>query len=130
MRRHDRPTDPLAYALLILLALAVAGMLTADWRLVLYPTLLAVGVLLAMSRPVRDRRLAVALPTVLTILLLAGYGALDALSVSDPEVTGLVLGLAPTTALYFFGITPVILLVALAYAATFTEPEEQERTVA
>ncbi|MBB4929588.1 hypothetical protein F4561_000408 [Lipingzhangella halophila] len=125
---RQRPSDLLIYALLLLVTLAVLGMLLADWRLVLYPTLLSAGVLIALSRPGRSHRLAVALPAGVTVLLLAGYGALDALSVSDPQVSGLVFGFAPTTALYLFGIAPVLLLVGLAYACTFTT-DDTEGTV-
>ncbi|RNL80592.1 hypothetical protein [Halostreptopolyspora alba] len=125
---RQRPSDLLIYALLLLVTTATVGMLLADWRLVLYPTLLAAGVLVALSRPARDRRIAVALPAGVSVLLLACYGALDAMSVSDPRATGLVFGFAPTTALYLFGIAPVLLLVGLAYALTFST-DDTEGTV-
>ncbi len=110
----------------------IVGMLIASWRMILYPFLLVVGIgiLFGLTRAVQRNRGVLLLPIGLVALLVALYGWLDSMSVADPAGEGLVLGFAPTTALYFFGITPVILLTGLAFALTFSQdaPELEEDT--
>ena len=120
----------LIYAMLGLIVLIIVGMLIASWRMVLYPFLLVVGIsiLFGLTRAVQRNRSVLLLPIGLVILLVALYGWLDSMSVADPDGEGIVLGFAPTTALYFFGVMPAFLLVGLAFALTFSQdaPELEE----
>lgn len=116
-------SNKLMYALLGLVILLTIGMLVGSWRMVLYPFLPIAGICITygLLRNVRSNRMMLLLPISLVALLTVLYIWLDAMSVADPDGEGLVLGFAPTTALYFFGITPVTLLVGLAFALTFSE---------
>lgn len=120
----------LIYAMLGLVVLIIVGMLIASWRMVLYPFLLIVGIsiLFGLTRAVQRNRSVLLLPIGVVVLLVALYGWLDSMSVADPDGEGIVLGLAPTTALYFFGIMPAFLLVGLAFSLTFSQdaPELEE----
>lgn len=110
--RHD---DRYAIALLALACVALAGMLLSTWELVLYPTLVACGVLLAIALRGRGP-VAVLLPVGVTALLLASYGVLHAMGLGAPSGAGLLLGWDPMTAVYLFLLGPVFLLVGLLYA--------------
>jgi hypothetical protein len=112
MRRNE--TDRLAWGLLALSVLAVAGMLLGSWELVLYPSLVLFGVLLAMSL-VGQGRVALGIPVGVTVLLLVLFGALHAMGIASPDGTGSVLGWDPMTALYLFVVGPAFVLVALLY---------------
>jgi len=115
-------SNRLIYAMLGLLVLVIIGMLVGSWRIVLYPFLLIVGISISfgLTRALRSNQGVLLIPVGVVALLLALYGSLDLMSVADPAGEGMVFGFAPTTALYFFGITPVILLVGLAFALTFS----------
>jgi hypothetical protein len=116
-------SNKLMYALLGLVVLSTIGMLFGSWRVVLYPFFPVAGICMVfgLMREVRSNRKMLLLPAGLVALLAALYVWLDAMSVADPDGEGLVLGFAPTTALYFFGITPAVILVGLAFALTFSE---------
>lgn len=114
MRRND--TDRLALALLALACAAIAGMLSGTWQLVLYPSLLIVGVLLAMALVHRRGAVAVGLPVGVGALLLVLFVVLHVLGVDSPSGAGSFLGWDPMTALYLFGVGPAFLLVGLLYA--------------
>jgi 4-amino-4-deoxy-L-arabinose transferase-like glycosyltransferase len=122
-------TNRLASVVLVLGVLTIAGMVTATWQLVLYPTLLIVGALLAIS-VTRNGRTALGIPVGVTVLLVALFGILHAMGVASPSGRGTVLGWDPMTALYLFVVGPAFLLVDLLYALTdrtATTPEENLR---
>jgi hypothetical protein len=110
-------TDRLALVLLVLGVLTLAGMVAGMWQLVLYPTLLIVGALLAIS-VTRNGRTPLGIPAGVTVLLLALFGILHAMGVAAPSGRGTVLGWDPMTALYLFVVGPAFLLVGLLYALT------------
>lgn len=110
--------DGLMWALLALFGLAALGMLLGSWELVLYPGLLAIGALIAISPVLKGRRTAVTVPLGVTALLLALFGALHLMGVDDPSGTGSFLGWDPMTALYLFGVGAAFVLVSLLYALT------------
>lgn len=116
MRRNH--TDRLAVTLLVLGCAAVAGMLLDTWELVLYPSLVMMGVLLAMALTRSTRRVAVGVPVGMVTLLVVLYAILHAMGVDSPSGTGSWLGWDPMTALYLFGLGPAFLLVGLLYALT------------
>lgn len=106
-------SDRLAVLLLVAVSAAVVGMLLGSWQLVLYPTLLLVGVLLAFALLSRAGGLMV--PVTVTLALVALFGALHAMGWAAPSGEGLVLGWDPSTALYLFVIGPVFVLVSLLF---------------
>lgn len=114
-----RSTDRLVTALLVLVAIMLIGMLTASWRVVLYPYLIVIGIIILLG--VGDRRgkdsvllgFGIAVP----IIYIALYVWLEAVMAADPgSSSNLVLGLVPSTAVYFFAIWPFGLIVAACYA--------------
>lgn len=113
-----RSTDRLVTLLLVLVAIMLVGMLTASWRVVLYPYLVVIGVIILLgvgSRRGNDKVLlgfGIAVP----IVYIALYIWLEAVMAADPGASNdLVLGLVPSTAVYFFAIWPAGLVVAAAY---------------
>lgn len=108
-------TDRLVLALLVLVVLTLAGMLTGSWQLVLYPTLLAVGALLAVA-VTRNGRVPLGIPVGTTAMLVVLFGALHTMGIAAPRGEGTVLGWDPMTALYLFVVGPAFLLVGLLYA--------------
>ncbi len=114
MRKNDN--DRPAVALLALGCVVLAGMLLGTWELVLYPSLLIIGVLLAMALIRRRSAVKIGVPVGVVVLLLALYATLHAMGIDSPSGTGTFLGWDPMTALYLFGIGPAVLLVGLLYA--------------
>jgi hypothetical protein len=112
----NRNGDPLAVGVLVLVTTALVGMVVGRWEVVLYPSLLLVGVLLGMALPglAMSVRLGVAVGT--TALLLVLFAVLHAMGIADPSGEGLVLGMDPMTILYLFGVGAAFLLVNLLFA--------------
>lgn len=113
MRRDDRRTP--AWVLLGLAVLTMFGMLLGSWQLVLYPSLLIVGVLLAMSMAAKGQ-LRYGIPVFVTVLLVGLFALLHAMGVDDPSGEGSFLGWDPMTAIYLFVVGPAFLLVGLLFA--------------
>lgn len=107
--------DRLALGLLVLGALALAGMLLGTWQLVLYPSLLFMGVLLALALGGRTAGIAVGLPAGVTALLVVLFAVLHGMGIAAPPGSGSVLGWDPMTALYLFGVGPAFVLVGLLF---------------
>lgn len=127
MRRDDN--DRSAMALLTLGCVVLAGMLLDTWELVLYPSLLVIGVLLAMASVRRQGAVRVGLPVGVVALLVVLYATLHVMGIDSPSGTGTFLGWDPMTALYLFGVGPAVLLVGLLYALT-DRPDATEEEVA
>ncbi len=114
-----RSTDRLVTALLVLVTIMLVGMLTASWRVVLYPYLIALGVIILLGVGARRGRDAVLLGfgIAVPIVYIALYIWLEVVMAGDPGSSEtLVLGLVPSTAVYFFAIWPFGLVVAACYA--------------
>lgn len=114
-----RSTDRLVTLLLVLVCIMIAGMLTTSWRVVLYPYLVVIGVMILLGVGTRRGRDSVLAWFGIGIPL--GYVALYlwlevAMRGSPGESSNLVLGLVPTTAIYVFAIWPFGLVVAALYA--------------
>ncbi|MDN5896467.1 MAG: hypothetical protein L0H93_20910 [Nocardioides sp.] len=114
-----RSTDRLVMLLLVLTCIMLAGMLTASWRVVLYPYLVVIGVIILLGVGTRRSRDSVLMW--MGIGVPVGYIALYlwlevAMQGAGGESSDLVFGLVPTTAIYFFAIWPFGLLVAGLYA--------------
>lgn len=112
-------TDGLVTLMLVLVSIMLVGMLTASWRVVLYPYLVVVGVviLLGLGKRRHHDRVLMGLGVGVTLAYLALYLWLDV--AMTPELgssTNLIGGLVPTTAIYFLAIWPFGLVVAALYA--------------
>jgi len=114
-----RSTDRLVTLLLVLVTIMLVGMLTASWRVVLYPYLIVLGVIILLgvgSRRGKDPVLmcfGIAVPIVYVLL----YVWLDVVMAgTSAEGSELVFGLVPSTAIYFLAIWPTGLVVAAGYA--------------
>ncbi len=126
---HKNDNDGPAVALLVLGCVVLAGMLLGTWELVLYPSLLIIGVLLAMALIRRRSAVKIGVPVGVVVLLLALYATLHAMGIDSPSGTGSFLGWDPMTAFYLFGVGPAFLLVGLLYAL-LDRPDPTEEDVA
>jgi hypothetical protein len=120
-------SDRLAVGLLGLGIVVVGGMLLGSWQLVLYPTVLMIGVLLAMALVRRPGRVRVPIAVVATFLAL--FGILHSMGLANPSGRGSVLGWDPMTALYLFVVGPATVLVGLLYAYYGDSDEVVEETL-
>ncbi|WP_277455290.1 hypothetical protein [Janibacter sp. DB-40] len=114
-----RSTDRLVTLLLVLVTIMLVGMLTASWRVVLYPYLIVIGVIILLGVGSRRGKDAVLLAygIAVPIIYIALYVWLEAAMADDPGSSrDLVLGLVPATAVYFLAIWPFGLIVAACYA--------------
>ena len=112
-------TDRLVTLLLVLVSIMLVGMLTASWRVVLYPYLVVIGIviLLGVGRRRHHDRVLMGLGVGVTLVYLALYLWLDMTMGSELGAsTDLIAGVVPTTAIYFFAIWPFGLVVAALYA--------------
>lgn len=116
-----RDDDHLAVAVLVLGGAALAGMLLATWQLVLYPSLLLMGVLLALALSGRPRAVRAGVAVGVTALLVALFAVLHLMGIAAPSGSGSFLGWDPMTALYLFVVGPAFVLVGLLYALTDRE---------
>lgn len=112
-------TDRLVNLLLLLVTVMLIGMLTGSWRIVLYPYLVVVGVILLLgvgSARARDPiylRFAICV----TAIYFGLYIWLDFVIDADVSAnTPLIGGVIPSTAIYFYLIWPMGLIVAVMYA--------------
>jgi hypothetical protein len=114
-----RSTNRLVTMLLLLVCVMIVGMLTSSWRVVLYPYLAMIGVVILLgigTRIKEDYRFA-ALGVGVSVAYVVLYLWLDVVAGSDPGAsTNLIGGLVPSTAIYFFVIWPFGLFVALLYS--------------
>lgn len=111
--------DRLVAGVLGLTVLMLIGMIASSWRLVLYPYLIIVGImiLLGIGRKKSLKRLGLFWASAVTIIYIAVYIWLDIVFTNrDTTDLSLIGGLAPSTAIYFFVIWPLGLLVALLYS--------------
>lgn len=112
-------TDRLVILMLALVSIMLVGMLTTSWRVVLYPYLVVVGVviLLGVGQRRHHDRVLLGLGAGVTLVYLALYLWFDV--AMDSELgsnTDLIGGVVPSTAIYFFAIWPFGLVVAALYA--------------
>lgn len=116
-------SDRLAVLLLAATTAAVAGMLLGSWQLVLYPTLVVVGTLLAFALVRRAGGLVV--PVAVTLALVTLFGVLHVMGLADPSGEGLLLGWDPMTGIYLFVVGPVFVLVGLLYVFYGGDPADR-----
>ncbi|HET6563740.1 MAG TPA: hypothetical protein VFG72_17860 [Marmoricola sp.] len=112
-------TDRLVTLLLVLVSIMLVGMLTTSWRVVLYPYLVVIGVmiLLGVGKRRDHDKVLMGLGVGVTLVYFALYIWLDIAMIPDlGSSTDLVAGVVPTTAIYFFAIWPFGLVVAGLYA--------------
>lgn len=112
-------TNRLVILLLVLVSIMIIGMVTSSWRVVLYPYLMVIGVVILLgvgTRRNRDRVL-MGLGVGVALVYIALYVWLDLTMAPDlGSSTDLVGGVVPTTAIYFFVIWPFGLVIAALYA--------------
>lgn len=131
-----RSTDRLVTLLLVLTCTMIVGMLTASWRVVLYPYLIVIGVVILLGIGTRRSRdsllmwMGIGVPLCYFVL----YIWLDVvMQGAEGASSDLILGLVPTTAIYFFAIWPFGLVVGGLYALfhhrilTDDESDDEER---
>lgn len=114
-----RSTDRLVTVLLVLVTIMLVGMLTASWQVVLYPYLVVVGVIILLGVGARRGTDSVLMwfGIAVPVVYIALYVWLEVVMAGQPEEgSDLVLGLVPSTAIYFLAIWPVGLVVAACYA--------------
>lgn len=111
--------DRLVASVFALSVLMFVGMVASSWRMILYPYLVMVGViiLLGVGRKAAVRKLGVYCALGVGIIYVLVHVWLDVVfSNRDTAELHLVGGLEPSTAIYFFVIWPLGLLVALLYS--------------
>jgi hypothetical protein len=114
--------DKLIYTLLFLVSLTLIGMITASWRIILYPYLIVIGIaiLLGMLKNVKKNPRKIWIPISVSAIYIILYAWLDIMTIGSP--TGgdtYILGLTPSMALYVLGIWPFANVICLLYAWTF-----------
>ncbi|HZK55367.1 MAG TPA: hypothetical protein VFC84_14380 [Desulfosporosinus sp.] len=122
--------NKLMYIMLGLVVLMILGMLTASWRIILYPYLFVCGisVLIGMIKVIRSNHNLILIPVGLTAVYLFLFIWLDLIT-RDSKVFGgdsanFVFGLVPSTAIVLLGIWPISILAPLLYAWTFSKDSE------
>ena len=114
-----RSTNRLVTALLILVCLMIVGMLTGSWRVVLYPYLAAIGIIILLGIGTRraDNPAFLALGAGVSTVYFALFIWLDVVMGAGLDSnTGLIGGVVPSAAIYFFAIWPFGMIVALLYS--------------
>lgn len=114
-----RSTNRLVTALLVLVILMLVGMLTGSWRVVLYPYLAVIGIIILLGVGSRraDSPIYLALGAGVSAVYFALFIWLDV--VMGPGIdadTALIGGVVPSTAIYFFAIWPFGMVVAVLYS--------------
>ena len=114
-----RSTNRLVTALLILVCLMIVGMLTGSWRVVLYPYLAAIGIIILLGIGTRraDNPAFLALGAGVSAVYFALFIWLDVVMGAGLDSnTGLIGGVVPSAAIYFFAIWPFGMIVAFLYS--------------
>ncbi|MET3576317.1 hypothetical protein ACFFIY_00745 [Bhargavaea ullalensis] len=126
-------SDRIMYLFSGLIVLSLLGMFMQSWRLILYPYLLVIGIVitLGMWKAVKKSRAKLWVPGLVAGGYLALFISLDVITRSDPAGgSGYILGMTPSLALYLLGILPLAVIASLLYALLFdgsdTEALKQE----
>lgn len=120
------------YAFAVLLLLVIIGMLTGSFRLVIYPYMLIVGLLLlgGLTKKLNVNKKLIWIPTVITVLFLLLQLCLDLVTLHSPIGNGkLIFGITTSTAIYYLGIWLVCASISLIYSRTFNLPEEKQSVI-
>lgn len=118
-------SDRMIYLFLVLIIASLVGMVTDSWRLILYPYLIVVGlmVLFGLWKPIkRYASKKSVLAYLISLVYLIMFISLDVMtrdSLSGGE--NLIFGLTPSMALYMTVIFPAGSIVCLLYALTFQD---------
>lgn len=117
--------DEMIYLFLGLISLSLIGMLFESWRIILYPYLLVVGlmVLFGLWKPIkRYASKKKYIPSIVAFVYLLLFLLLDIMTRhSFSGGVGYIFGLTPSMALYMFTILPGGTIVCLLYALTFKD---------
>lgn len=117
--------DRMIYILLALCSLTLVGMLIGSWRLILYPYLIIIGlmILIGLWSPIKTQTEKLKyIPYSVSIIYLIVFITLDIIT-RNSLLGGesYIFGLAPSMALYMFVIFPGGTIVCLLYALTFRD---------
>lgn len=121
-----------AYAFATLLLLVIIGLLIGSFRLVIYPYMVIVGLLLmgGLAKKLNVNKKIIWIPTVVTTLFLLLQIWLDLVTLHSPIGNGtLIFGITPSTAIYYLGIWLICASFSLIYAWTFNRPEEKQSAI-
>jgi hypothetical protein len=115
-----------------LLVLIIIGMLAGSFRLIIYPYMLIIGLLLliGLAKKIKVNKKIVWVPTIITLLFLLLQGWLDNATLQTP--TGgvkLIFGFTVTNAIYYLGIWTLCACFSLIYAWVFNQREGTEAAV-
>lgn len=118
-------SDKMIYLFLVLIAVSLVGMLIDAWRLILYPYLIVVGlmILFGLWKPIkRYASKKSVLAYLVSFIYLIMFISLDIIT-RDSLLGGesLIFGLTPSMALYMTIIFPAGSIVCLLYALTFQD---------
>jgi len=119
--------NKLMYVVLGLIVLMIFGMITASWRIIIYPYLFVCGisVLIGLIKVIQSNHNLIWVPVSLTAVYLFLFIWLDLVTLGSTVFGGdsanFVFGLVPSTAIVLLGIWPISILAPLLYAWTFSK---------
>jgi hypothetical protein len=120
------------YAFAALLVLIIIGMLIGSFRLVIYPYMFVIGILLfsGLAKKVKVNKKIIWIPTIVTFLFLLLQTWLDIATLHSPTGgVNLILGLTVSSAIYYFGLWTLCASFSLLYVWTFNKPEVAQSAV-
>jgi hypothetical protein len=120
------------YAFAALLVLIIIGMLTGSFRLIIYPYIFIIGLLLlsGLAKKVKVNKKIIWIPTVVTCLFLLLHTWLDVATLHSPTGgVNLIFGFTLSTAIYYFGIWILCASFSLLYVWTFNKPEVTQSAI-
>ncbi|PAE33765.1 hypothetical protein [Bacillus sp. 7884-1] len=120
------------YASTALLVLIIIGMLVGSFRLIIYPYIVLVGILLliGLAKKIIVNKKIIWIPTIVTFLFLLLQGWLDIATLHSPIGGGnLILGFTISTAIYYVGIWTLCASFSLIYVWTFSKPEVKKSSI-
>jgi hypothetical protein len=120
------------YASVALLVLIIIGMLVGSFRLIIYPYLVLVGILLfiGLAKKIKVNKKIIWIPTIVTFLFLLLQGWLDLATLSSPiGGENLIFGFTISTAIYYLGIWTLCASFSLIYVWTFSQPQVEQSSI-
>jgi hypothetical protein len=120
------------YASVALLVLIIIGMLVGSFRLIIYPYLVLVGILLfiGLAKKIKVNKKIIWIPTLVTFLFLLLQGWLDLTTLSSPiGGENLIFGFTISTAIYYLGIWTLCASFSLIYVWAFSQPQVEQSSI-
>jgi hypothetical protein len=120
------------YSSVALLVLIIIGMLVGSFRLIIYPYLVLVGILLfiGLAKKIKVNKKIIWIPTIVTFLFLLLQGWLDLATLRSPiGGENLIFGFTISTAIYYLGIWTLCASFSLIYVWTFSQPQVEQSSL-